>query len=351
MSSSSTPQKVPQARWIWRDQGEVAPANAFTWFRRVVDLDELPSRPTLHFAANSNARLLVNGHVLRRKVARYDERFPTAEVIEPGPWLRRGRNVILVLHHNWGPIVTFQRTGNRRAALWLESEWLWTDESWKWKVPPHLLPQGEQITGIAENAHRIRYGIHQDASHLEAIDPALGEYDDQSWRNATNVPGDAPVAVETPGQREYFFPVRSVLAGGTCESDAAEKSSPREISAALCGGRYVREPAMVTEAGNFIARGESTFQGRKGSSLYFTFDFQQPVHGYPVVDLKSSGSGVVMDLVYAEVARSQYSGKRQVREDGWLNPELVVGPGYTDRIHLAPGSNHIEVPDERTGRW
>ncbi|HOL95190.1 MAG TPA: hypothetical protein PLH79_12650, partial [bacterium] len=110
------------ARWIWSDPGQPAPKNRFTYFRTVAELDRLPQDSTLLFAADSNARLWINGHIVRRKVARYHEEKITAEVINAAPYLRVGKNVVCVLHHNWGGIITFQRTGNQHAGLYVDSE-------------------------------------------------------------------------------------------------------------------------------------------------------------------------------------------------------------------------------------
>ncbi|MBN1342560.1 MAG: hypothetical protein JXQ73_07765, partial [Phycisphaerae bacterium] len=69
------------ARWIWSDGNDPAPKNRFTYFRKAFDLKELPEDGTLRFAADSNARLWINGHIVRRKVARYHEERITAEVV------------------------------------------------------------------------------------------------------------------------------------------------------------------------------------------------------------------------------------------------------------------------------
>jgi hypothetical protein len=108
------------AQWIgpaadWVDEVAKARRNRFTYFRKVVELEAIPEDATLRFAADSNARLWINGHSLRRKVARYHEARITAEVVNAGPYLHTGKNVILVLHHNWGDVITFQRTGNERC--------------------------------------------------------------------------------------------------------------------------------------------------------------------------------------------------------------------------------------------
>jgi hypothetical protein len=119
--------RAEKAAWIWSDLSDPTPRNRFTYFRKVVDLARLPDDATLHFAADSNARLYINGQIVRRKVSRYHEEKIRTEVVNAGPHLHIGKNVVVVLHHNWGNIITFQRTGNKHAGLYLDSSWIKTD--------------------------------------------------------------------------------------------------------------------------------------------------------------------------------------------------------------------------------
>jgi hypothetical protein len=100
VDTSRTSHNQTSAKWIWIAGEPDAPANRFTYFRKVVTLGQLPSDLTIHFAADSNAHLWVNGHILRRKVTRYFEEKITSEVIDATPALKVGENVIVVLHHN-----------------------------------------------------------------------------------------------------------------------------------------------------------------------------------------------------------------------------------------------------------
>ncbi|HEY3342068.1 MAG TPA: hypothetical protein VGK81_08625, partial [Anaerolineae bacterium] len=193
------------------------PYNRFTYFRKVVDLTVMPADATLHFAADSNARLWINGSLVCRKVARYQEEKITAEVIDAAPYLRKGRNVIVVLHHNWGDIITFQRTGNRHAGLYLNATWLWTDDTWRWLQAAEFYAHTKQVVGLIGDP-RIRYPILFDGQH--SLPAALhdADFDDALWRSAyvvTDSPWPArPTDVETPGQREFALQPLSILSAG-----------------------------------------------------------------------------------------------------------------------------------------
>lgn len=342
------------ARWIWSDPGQPAPKNRFTYFRTVAELDRLPQDSTLLFAADSNARLWINGHIVRRKVARYHEEKITAEVINAAPYLRVGKNVVCVLHHNWGGIITFQRTGNQHAGLYVDSEWVKSDASWRCLTAPEFLSHETQIVGVIGD-HRIRYPVIIDGRQVlpgDIHDPA---FDDCAWSHAVEVTGgpwpEQPRPVETPGQREYFMPPLSVLAAGMASSTQPVFDGPLAMASRIRTAVYLPSPAETEEAGHLLNGRETVIRGQAGETHYITFDFGLPAHGYPRLEFADAPAGTVIDLGYCELARALYNGEMHVRPDGWINPERVVGKGYADRYITRAGSQTIEFPDERTARW
>lgn len=355
-SSPSFSSASSSARWIWTGTDDPRPVNRFTWFRKVVDLPELPADATLLFAADSTARLMINGHVLRRKVARYDEPRITAEVVNAGPWLRPGRNVITVLHHNWGDIITFQRTGNRHAGLFVSGSWVGTDDTWKWTTAPQFLRHEKQIIGIAGNAPRIRFPVVMDGREELPGDLNSPDYDDSSWPRAVVVRDGPwkktpPDPVETPGQREHEVGPWSVLRAGTLESDGATTSDVHAIAEAIRAARYTPDEALTRVARELILGRPLSIRGRAGQSFYVTVDFARPVHGYPVLRLEGATPGTLVDFGYCEIPLSSYDGREHVRPDGWIDPMGVVGKGYADRYICREGAQAVEIPEERTARW
>jgi hypothetical protein len=342
------------AQWIWTGQSPPNPKNRFTYFRRVVELDRLPQDATLLMAADSNAHLWINGQPLRRKVTRYHEDRATAEVISAGPYLKPGRNVIVVLHHNWGPITTFQRSANRHAGLYLSSTWVETDASWRWLTAPEFLDQDRQIVGVIGDA-RIRYAQIIDGRKMLAGNLHEPGFDDSGWNRAVPVENGpwpaAPVKVETPGQREYVVPPQSVVAAGILELTQPVPDDAASIAAAVRTAHYRPDERAFAETSAVIAGKPAVVAAGASQSRYITFEFQRPVHGYPVLELESSAPGITVDFGYGELSYSQYSGQRHVDTNGWINPEGVVGPGYADRYITRAGAQRIELPDERTARW
>lgn len=351
---AAEPQPPGNGQWIWSPGDEPAPKNRLTYFRKEVDLAALPDDATLHLAADSNARVWINGQIVRRKVARYHEPLITAEVVNAAPYLHTGKNVVVVLHHNWGNIVTFQRTGNKHAGLYVRSSWLNTDASWRCLRAPEFAEHDKQIVGVIGDP-RIRYPQILDGRKTLADDIHKPGFDDSAWPNAVAV-NDGPLPatptdVETPGQREFAVRPLSILAAGKLKSQQPISAEPLSIAAGIRIASCEPDEAATREAGRLLAGQPVVIEGRAGESRYVTFDFGKPVHGYPFLALQDAPAGTSIDFGYCEVSRALYTGDMHVREDGWLNPEGVVGKGYADRYITRTGPQSIEMPDERTARW
>ncbi len=344
-----------EARWIWGDREHSAPKNRFTYFRQVVDLESIPEDTTLRFAADSNARLWINDNLVRRKVARYHEERITAETVNAGPYLHIGPNTIVVLHHNWGEITTFQRTGNKHAGLYLQASWLQTDATWRWITAPQYAPHEKQIVGVIKHA-RIRYGLIVDGrkNHIQSIvhDPA---FDDSGWNRAyvvTDGPWpEIPRNVETPGQRESPCSPRGVVAAGKAEPLEPITEDPFSMAHRIRTANYQPSSALTRDAANLTRDRPMTLEGQAGETLYITVDFHRPIHGYPFLELGDAPEGATIDVGYTEVSQTLYDGKKHVDTNGWINPEGVVGNGYADRYITRRGAQSVEFADERTARW
>ena len=341
-------------RWIWADPDDPAPKNRFTWFRKVITVTEVAEETVIFFTADSNARLWVNGHLLRRKVTRYFEERITADPVDIAPYIHRGQNVIVVLHHNWGDITTFQRSSNRHAGLYISGDLVNTDDSWRWCTAPGYFAHDEQIVGV--NGHpRIRYPQIIDVGSRLGEDIHNPDFDDSGWQNAIMVEDgpwpDTPQPLETPPQREYPVTPQSVVAAGTAVHDEPFGVSPSGIAGNLRDAKLTPSPEDTQSASCLCMGGGMTITGKAGESKYVTVDFGRPVHGYPFIEIAKADKGIVIDSGYGEIPYSLYDGSAHVRADGWINTEGVVGKGYADRCITAIGRQSIEFPDERTARW
>ena len=342
-----------QASWI-APPGDVAcPVNQWTYLRKVVTLDRLPDDATLQMAADSNAHMWINGHIVRRKVTRFFEAKIATETIDARPWLHTGANTVVVLHHSWGPIVTFQRDGCTRAGLYLAGSWLQTDGSWRTRHADELAPNVEQITGMPpeHGDHRIRFAQFIDGARLPSAAMFQATFQDADWLPAkvvTDGPWPAhPLPTGTPGQNEQQVRPVLLLAQGRSNESHVDGVKPIAIEQGMLN-------ATLSPAGpQAIAMPHAlTVKGNQGETRYLTVDFGRPVHGFPFLTGRAKGAAPVVDFAYGELARSPWTGEALLKENGWLNPESIVGQGYVDR-YTAPVSTrqHVELVDERTARW
>jgi len=327
--------------------------NVFTYFRKEVFLQRIPNDATLHFAADSDAHLWVNGHILQRKMTRYFETSIRTMVLDPSPYLHPGWNSIVVLHHSWGPIITFQRSASVHAGLYLRSSWINSDASWKTLAAPEFEAGSDQILGSTGDP-RIRYPEVLDgvlvAQHMDSHG-----FDDSKWQQAIVVKGgpwpSLPEDVETAPQEETSILPKRILAAGALRMNGPLAQRAIDIAGTIRKATYTPDRIASNAAERLIAGGEVTVSGKRGESKYITVDFDEPVHGFPELTLTASHDGTILDLGYGELSFSQYAGKAFIHSDGWMDPECVVGHGYADRYRTRAGEQHIEMPDERTARW
>jgi hypothetical protein len=337
------------ARWIWTGEVDVAPVNRFSWFRRIFSLDQAPPSGELMIAADSTARVWVNGTVVLRRVSRFHEPQIRAERVDVSRWLRPGRNSIVVLHHNWGPIQTFQRTTNLHAGLQVSSTFVVSDENWRWRRGDEFA-ETPQFIGV-EGTARVRFPIDWDPRSGPDFERLhLSDLDDSAWAAAEIVtsgpwPETVP-AVETPLQRENSVHPLAVVAAGSVvlpQEDAPNKS-------AFSAATLTPDPAAKSAAQAGLTGRSVVISGSAGETRYITWDMQLPVHGYPVLEVECD-AGVLIELGYGELAVSLWDGSSLVDEQGRVDVDRVVGRDYRDVLRPVSGRFRYEIPSERTARW
>jgi hypothetical protein len=365
--SMSQPVLGEKGKWIWHPDLDPLATNQFTYFRKIIDLETVRPDLTVLFAADANARLVVNGQVLRRKVTRYHPDFLRPEKVLIGPYLRPGKNVILILHQNWGMIKNFQRQEKRRGGVLLQcgdQDAIFTDANWRVSIAPEFVRHEQQIIGVIGDL-RIRFPVILDGALVNEIldELAYAEEPPFVWKNA--------IVIENPiwtvmhdlypqPQREYFFPVQRLLAAGRVEyaqpfdADLAvmkqDVSFPERMETAV----YRRDEELTKRWADFPEGDAVEIVGKAGDTFYLTFDFHQPVHGYPVLDWVSDGAGIAASLGYCELNLSPYDGTYHIdAESGKIKTQGVVGKFYGDRYFSAGKGRPewVEIPDERTARY
>ncbi len=345
-------------RWIgWPGDGrpEDRP-NRFAWFRREFNLREIPSVPVLRFAADSTARLWVNGACVRRQVTRFRRSRATCEAVDVGRQLRAGANVVVALVHNWGEIGTFQRQTGGPAGFWVDAPWLVSDSRWGVLPAEAFRPHDIQILGAGDLTRRIRFPQIVEAERLPGPEIHQPGFEDPGagWTLALVHPQPpwpaTPRTVETRGRRDETVRPAAVVAAGQARRALPVEDDPALIGPGLRSSACVPSPEAALAAQALVEGRPLTIAGEAGESRYLTVDFHRPVHGYPLLDVAECSTQVRADVGYGELWRSPYDGRTLVESFGWIDTGAVVGSRYADRIILN-GPAAVELPDERTCRW
>ncbi len=289
VTSATDQESGKLGKWIWHPDLDPHVTNCFTYFRKEFDLQTVVPDTAVLFAADSNARLIVNGKVLRRKVTRYHPKHVRPEKVLIGPFLKNGKNVILVLHHNWGKIKNFQRQELRRGGLLIkglnDKSAIFTNSSWETAVAPQFIRHEQQIIGVIGDL-RIRFPVIIDGSLIEENLSDVDYQPSQSmnWKNA--------VEIENPiweleqdfyphPQREYFFPVQRLLDAGTVKygnsfsSDSSVMKKELSFPEQMENADYFRDDVLTQKYAGFPMGEDMVLQGKPGASYYLTFDFHQ----------------------------------------------------------------------------
>ncbi len=286
------------------------------------------------------------------RVMRFVTPHITVERIELALWLRPGRNVAVILHHQWG-VPTFQRSPGGEPGLALAGDMLNTEQPWRWREAPEFLAHPHQTIG--GDAHRIRFPVVIDARR-EWRGLHRADFDDAAWKRArrvTSVAWKKPVLKETaPLDREEVFPRRVTASGVVSRPPVAGAPFPAVPMSWLAkNSKYTRTNRAVFRAAELLLRRGQPAELRPGMDGYLTLDFGRPVHGYVKLEIDSAGPGTILDFLYGEIRVDPATGKRVLLEDGSFDPELVVGAPFGDRVILRGGRQSIEIPEERTARW
>ncbi len=351
----------PVPSWYgWNADGRAeGRSNRWAWFRRIVDIGEVPTDATLRVAADSTARWWLNGVMLSRQSTRYHRHLATSDRLDVNGVLRPGRNVLVALLHHWGPITCFQRSAGGLAGLWADATWL--DAAEPWRVQPAAAYRNHevQILGSPCLTPRIRFPQLVIASELPP--PALhtSDYDDRSWAAAVplcDIPWPAePAPVEGPVRRDQAIRPGAVVAAGQVRRRLPLDDDPALIGPGLTSSTCLPVAEDTAAARALLDGRPLTVSGAAGESRFITVDFQRILHGYPRLRLSGATGPLRLDLGYSELWRTQRHGREVVDASGWLDTGAVVGARLADRVIVdgtALGTScDIEMPDERTCRW
>jgi hypothetical protein len=178
---SISPTKNWIAKWIWCE-GEPVPQNFYLYCRKAFTLEEETAAAIIDVSADSRYKLFVNGQFVGRGPARCDQKWQYYDTYDLRGKLRRGKNVVAVMVHQYG-VTTHNNTLGRGGFL-LQGEVqglngrsvrLDSDESWR------LLPAPPWDRESPRNGSAIMWMEIYDARQepLGWMEPT---FDDAGWQ-------------------------------------------------------------------------------------------------------------------------------------------------------------------------
>ena len=171
-----------QERMIWtgNDDGK----SRFTVFRKTIDVGEL-NGATIHLFADTKYVLWINGREILRGPCRFDPVSPSFDSKEIGPFLNKGKNVVVVMvmsHGSNGKMMDHEP--GLTAGLEIEDKsnlksWRWTDISWKWNNKTRFLPPIQTWGFVCDRID----------ARIDDGDWTQLDYDDSAWEQSVKIDG------------------------------------------------------------------------------------------------------------------------------------------------------------------
>lgn len=295
LKSSSLPNILRQARWIWPGLGFHHLHNGFARFRKVITMETVPGKVLAFLSADQCYRLRVNGRTVCRGPARgYQASWPYDEV-ELAPFLRRGRNVISIRAYNAGHSTFGYRSEGFAGLIFaarLGRQTVVSDASWKCVresgTRRDTVPYSLQLPG------------HQEAIDLriEPPDWETASFDDSAWGTSEECRpwNAAPYAqLEARGiplMRE--FRLQPTLLGLGNGRSARGWETTADLAGLRLREKLTHEPARSDQASFRIPATPA------GDFRSFLLDFGRVVVGSVRVAVKDAAGGETLDFLHTE---------------------------------------------------
>jgi hypothetical protein len=298
--ASQDPRKVfAGAKWIWPHQQGYDLVNCFVQARRTFVLAAVPRKCRIRVTADSRYELFVNGHYVCRGPARgYQYSWPYDEV-DIARYLRRGKNVVAVLAHNYG-VGIYQYISADAGGIILAgragSVDLSTGSDWRIRVAPGY------VRHIARASRELGFQESFDA-RLDDGSWTRASYDDSEWQRpfctaAGSMPWHAVEPRGIPMLREEV--IRPVGIVSQCHGKSARSWRETENLTAnyFAEKRAWRKPSTPLRRGK-AARFRASAAGSGGFTAY-VLDFGREVVGSIGLDVNGASPGDVIDAQVCE---------------------------------------------------
>lgn len=169
---------MKKAQWIWYGAPLLNLVNSWMEARRTFSLKSVPKQAIIRVTADSRYRLYVNGTHINRGPARGFQLSWPYDTLDISSYLKKGKNVIAVLVHNFG-IGNFQYIHRGYAGLLLSGVInrinVSTNKLWRVRPAPGYKPVTTRVS------QQLGFEEYFDANQ-EDESWLLPNYNDKNWR-------------------------------------------------------------------------------------------------------------------------------------------------------------------------
>ncbi len=332
-----------RAKWIWIP-GKHDQPNIYIFARKKFELKSTPAKAVIFCSAISHYKLYVNGKYLGRGPARNAPGHLFYDSFDITPYLKRGKNVIGFIVHNFGVTTAFSIKAPGALICQLETgrsvhdSFVATDETWKVTLAEAWQPFGVRL------GEYLGFQEVYDA-RLSLGDWTVPAYDDSNWQEP-EVLGKPPCEpfgnLEPRITPQYYeqslLPVRLVWFRG---NDNQNDILPDEITRIAAEEELTEiNPRSLKDVSNLFFRSTkpAVIKCPKDSGASLLLDFGKQVFGTFELRLKGAGEGII-DLTYAESLIDQRIA---------YNP---TSPPYSDRYIMRKGRQVWHTFEPRAFRY
>jgi hypothetical protein len=183
-------------------------------FRKGFDLAETTGPAILHLFADSRYMLWVNGKYVLRGPCRFNPVRPEYDVVDLGPYVRKGKNSIVVLAHNYGSAINgriMKHVPGLAAVMYFSGkEVLRTDATWRFNDKTSYQASPHSWNSIPDVID----------ARVDKGEWIAAGFDDSSWKFASPIDGrqwgrmfprELPLAAERELKNLTVLPLKKAL--------------------------------------------------------------------------------------------------------------------------------------------
>jgi hypothetical protein len=293
-----------RGRWIWFARPDIITETATRpvlgdsrgsvgLFRRVIEVEDVPAEAPCRLWVDGRYVLRVNGAEVARGPVRSDPRRGHYDVVDLGPFLHEGTNVVaLTVRHFgtatswWVPVPPTYTLGAGCIAFEAKigADWILSDRSWQ-------CTPGSAWQDVAVPGDVACLPLESFDARAHPHDWQAAEFDDESWTPAFEItPMHTGANSESRPSSDPFGMLRPPVRVGFPDGERHTAALTR--SSTLRGGEEVADPVRQVLA--------DEASGAGGDVFHLAFDLGGIAAGNIEMTVRGAAPGTVVDIAASE---------------------------------------------------